>query len=159
MHIREIGGVEVAIYPDGETVVDIGGEIMSPLARRAAGLLVGPLFTSTQAGASPDLRARLSAQVLDVLRTKFNIHVVGHLDGQPLVRLDAFPHYYTPWCLCDNGGELNVGPVNRDEEMRSVPYTAWSTLLDAGTIAYRVSAVLRDEVIDYDLRRPELVRE
>ena len=119
---------------------------------------VGALFTSTQAGASPDLRARLSAQVLAVLRSEFNIHVVGHLHGQPLVRLDAFPHYYTPWCLCDNGGELNVGPVNRDEEMRSVPYTAWSTLLDAGTIAYRIAAVLRDEVIDYDLLRPELVR-
>jgi hypothetical protein len=116
------------------------------------------LFTSTQAGASAEQRTRLSAQVLAVLRAEFKIDVIGHLHGQPLVRLDAHPHYYRSWYLCDNGGELNVGPVNRDEEMRSVPYFAWSTLLDAGTIAYRVAAVIRDEVIDYDLRRPELVQ-
>lgn len=116
------------------------------------------LFTSTQAGESAEQRTRLSAQVLAVLRAEFTIDVIGRLHGQPLVRLNAHPHYYTSWYLCDNGGELNVGPVNRDEEMRSVAYFAWSTLLDAGTIAYRVAAVIRDEVIDYDLRRPELVR-
>lgn len=126
---------------------------MSPAETRAL-----TLFTSTQAGASAEQRTRLSAQVLTVLRAEFKIDVIGQLHGQPLVRLDAHPHYYTSWYLCDNGGELNVGPINRDEEMRSVPYFAWSTLLDAGTIAYRVGAVIRDEVIDYDLRRPELVR-
>ena len=116
------------------------------------------LFTSTQAGESAEQRTRLSAQVLAVLRAEFKIDVIGRLHDQPLVRLDAHPHYFTSWYLCDNGGELNVGPVNRDEEMRSVGYSAWGTLLDAGTIAYRIAAVLRDEVIDYDLLRPELVR-
>ncbi|HEX8213800.1 MAG TPA: hypothetical protein VF584_26775 [Longimicrobium sp.] len=126
---------------------------MSPTDTRAL-----TLFTSTQAGASAEQRTRLSAEVLAVLRAEFKIDVIGHLHGQPLVRLDAHPHYYTSWYLGDNGGELNVGPINRDEEMRSVPYFAWSTLLDAGTIAYRVAAVIRDEVIDYDLRRPKLVQ-
>ena len=117
----------------------------------------GTLFTSTQAGASAERRAVYSAQVLRVLRTTFNIDVIGSSHGEPLVRLNEFPHYYTTWYLCDNGGELNVGPVNLDERMRSIAYTGRGGLLDAGTVAYRIAAVLGGAEIDYDLRRPELV--
>lgn len=134
------------------------GDADTPMSTPPTDTQALTLFTSTQAGESAEQRTRLSAQVLAVLRGEFKIEVVGRLHAEFLVRQDTHPHYYTSWYLCDNGGELNVGPVNRDEEMRSVPYFAWSTLLDAGTIAYRVAAVIRDEVIDYDLRRPELVR-
>jgi hypothetical protein len=115
------------------------------------------LFTSTQAGASAETRAAYSVQVLRVLRTTFHIDVIGSRHDEPLVRLNLFPHYYTTWYLCDNGGELNVGPVNLDERMRSIPYTGHGGLVDAGTVAYRIAAVLGGEEIDYVTRRPELV--
>jgi hypothetical protein len=116
----------------------------------------GTLFTSTQASYCASGRARLSSEVLAALRTEFNIKVVGRLNDTPLVILDTFPHYWTTWYVGDNGGELNVGPVNGDDanDMRSIPYLAWGVLLDAWTIAYRIAAVIRDEVIDYDVRGP-----
>jgi hypothetical protein len=119
----------------------------------------GTLFTSTQAGASAESRAAYSAQVLRVLRTAFNIDVIGSSHGGPLVWMNRFPHYHTTWYLCDNGGELNVGPVNLHERMRSVAYTGRGGLVDAGTVAYRIAAVLRGEEINYDTRHPELVSE
>lgn len=127
------------------------------LARADEAPPLSTLFKSRQAGASAVQRAELSDLVLAILHRAFNIRVVGTLHAQPLVHLDVHPHYYTTWWICDNGGELNVRPVNRDEDMRSIPYTAWTSLLDPGTIAYRIAAVLSDAAIDYDLRRPELV--
>lgn len=132
-------------------------KVLEPQAASAPRPPLGTLFTSTQAGASAGQRARYSAAVLRALRTEFDIDVVGHLHGEPLVRLGTHPHYYTSWYLCDNGGELNVGPVNRDDEMRPVAYCSFSARLDAGTVAYRVAAVLRGEAIDYDLRHPKRV--
>lgn len=120
---------------------------------------IGTLFTSTQASACASGRARLTSEVLAALRMQFNIKVVGHLNGTPLVILDTHPHYWTTWYVSDNGGELNVGPVNGDDAMamRSIPYLGWGTLLDPGTIAYRIAAVIRDDEIDYDARYPRVV--
>lgn len=117
---------------------------------------VTTLFTSSQASPCASERARLTAEVLAALRAEYNIKVVGYLNDSPLVILDSFPHYWTTWYVSDNGGELNVGPVNGNDAdaMRSIPYLAWSSLLDAGTIAYRIAAVLKDEEIDYDARFP-----
>ena len=56
------------------------------------------------------------------------------------------------WSVSENGGELNVQPVNAPEEMRSVPYTAHGFYVDGGTMAYRVTQAIRGEAIDYDFK-------
>jgi hypothetical protein len=52
------------------------------------------------------------------------------------------------WLVTDNGGELNVYRINHDTG-RSVPCTAFRSMLDGGTMAYRVRCVVDDDAVDY----------
>lgn len=56
------------------------------------------------------------------------------------------------WVVSENGGELNVAPVNCPDEMRSVPYTTRfpGRYVDGGTMASRIAHVVRGDEIDYD---------
>lgn len=60
-------------------------------------------------------------------------------------------------CISDNGGELNIGWVNRDGVgdnlyMESIPSTAHRSNLNAETMYYRIQCALDREAIDYDYR-------
>lgn len=94
-------------------------------------------------------RHKLLADTLKCLHFGWKISKIGEANGAVIV-CGGYPN--TDWYyICDNGGEFNVGRVNHDSEMRSVPYTSngYHNLLDGGTMAYRVSAVMREEEIDY----------
>lgn len=52
--------------------------------------------------------------------------------------------------LADNGGEINVEPINHPEEMRSIPYTSTGRALDTLTMAYRLLKAMSGAKIDYN---------
>lgn len=58
--------------------------------------------------------------------------------------------------ITDNGGELNVGWVNRDDTMESIASTWHGTPLNAETMHYRIRCHLDGEPIDYDRRCEEI---
>lgn len=106
------------------------------------------------------LRAKLSAQVLAILRRGYNITVRGSLPGRSTVYVDpGQAGGYLLWSIADNGGEFNVEKVNHLESMRSIPYVDRFGIVDAGTVAYRIAMVLRDQEIDWDFRCPDLIQD
>ena len=60
--------------------------------------------------------------------------------------------------LCDNGGEVNIGPINTPERLRpyfpdgtvSVASTASTMVLTAETMAYRIWCAMTGQEIDWD---------
>lgn len=80
----------------------------------------------------------------------YNLRVVGMMNGSLLVRNARHPDYDT-WSICDNGGELNVEKVNDMASLRSLPYVAWGSMVDGGTMAYRVRCVLDGAPIDHTI--------
>jgi hypothetical protein len=67
---------------------------------------------------------------------------------------------YRWWLLTDNGGEVRVQPINReDPNIPDVPLTRWGYGLDAGTLAVNIALTIKGEPIDYAADWPELVEE
>lgn len=93
------------------------------------------------------------ADTIACLRLGWHIKAIGEANGS-IILAD-----YGWFFLCDNGGEFNVGKINDDASMRSIPYTdlSYFDLLDGGTMAYRVFCAIRGEEIDYRFRCPEII--
>ena len=109
-----------------------------------AAMLAGALNDA----AEHDKRIKLFTELLECF-DGYDMRVVGTMhEGTLLIRRKAWP-YGDVFYLCDNGGEVNVGPVNKDDDMRSVAYTRWSCMLDGATLAYRIRCVLDGDEIDY----------
>lgn len=52
-------------------------------------------------------------------------------------------------CICDNGGELNVGWVNKDETEFSVPYVQHRCAVNAETVHTWLIQMLDGETPDF----------
>lgn len=74
--------------------------------------------------------------------------------GAALVR-DGHDGGYRIWSISDNGGELNVQPVNDDPAMRSVPFTVYDRVVNPFTLAYRIHQVMRGREIEWSALFPE----
>ena len=108
------------------------------------------LAVLTRGRSSDDGRDKVFADMLACFGA-YNLRVVGMtLGGSLLVRSTRHPDYDT-WSICDNGGELNVEKVNDMASMRSLPYVARGSMVDGGTMAYRVRCALDVSPIDYSL--------
>lgn len=57
---------------------------------------------------------------------------------------------YEWFIVTDNGGELNIEPINHSDRMRSIPYTSNKTTLTAETIAWRIWCVMSNQEIDWN---------
>lgn len=93
--------------------------------------------------------ARTTADILTALQGGWDIHVVGQWGGAVLVERRSGTHNKV-WFLNDNGGEINLAPVNDEAPDRNVPVTAWRRPLHAATIAYRIAMTIQGQPVDYD---------
>lgn len=120
------------------------------------------LYTSSQIE-NPERRAQLTTDVIDVLRACYEIRPLGHLRSyatlyvRPERSAAGIAGQGDLWTISDNGGEFNVEKVNQPETMHSVPYIARGGVVDAGTVAYRIAAVIKGGSIDYGAEWQELV--
>ena len=60
-------------------------------------------------------------------------------------------HRQTWWFLCDNGGEINVGQINRQyDTMQSIASTSNRTGLTPYIMATRIAGHIKGTGVDYD---------
>jgi hypothetical protein len=107
-------------------------------------------------------RKQVIAETVACLAHGWNMRKIGEINGS-IILLDESRHNrlvpsYDWLYLCDNGGEFNVGTINKGSVV-SVPYTDYHTVLDGGTMAYRVACAIRGDEIDYSFRLPEIVED
>lgn len=104
-----------------------------------------------------DNNAEATRRTLTTLTAFWDIREAGQIDGCMVVRTERkmfselpqpLHSYYT---LSDNGGEINVEPVNYEAEMRSVPYTSNKGIVTAEVMAYRIWCAITGQPIDYTL--------
>jgi len=69
-----------------------------------------------------------------------------------MTRTDDAPKWNSGewWVLSDNGGEINVEPINHPERMRSIPSTSDRAVLTAETMAWRLWCAMTNQEIDWD---------
>lgn len=116
------------------------------------------LYTSTQIE-SDEKRAQLSRDVLSILAKAYDFRVLGaFVDGGAVYIRTGFEGGYAMWSIADNGGEFNVEKVNSGEIV-SIPYFAFRLAVDAGTVAYRIACVVKDEPIDWSAEWSDLVED
>lgn len=96
-----------------------------------------------------------SAAVLGWLTAFGGVRLAGELVGGGVLVRDGFEGAYRVWSITDNGGELNVQPVNDDAAMRSVPFTADGRMVNPATLAYRLHQAMRGREIRWDWLFPE----
>ena len=89
------------------------------------------------------------------LSNHFGVKQVGNAGGDIIVTLPYKRNpeiEYTPgewFTLCDNGGEINVEPINHEERMRSIPYTSNEIQLTCESMAWRVWCAMTGQEIDW----------
>jgi len=97
-------------------------------------------------------------RTIRTLREFWNVEEVGVWSGMRLFKLPQCTRWvkgkwkwisYEIWYICDNGGELNVGPVNHNERMVSIPYASTQAELTAETMAERIWRAMTGREIDY----------
>lgn len=93
---------------------------------------------------------RHTASIIYALQKFYGIRLIAIIDPQVaiVVSKDGDGRWFT---LADNGGEINVEPINIPDELVSVPTTSTRIGLTPMTIAYRVWRVMHQQPIDYDV--------
>lgn len=96
-------------------------------------------------GASPRNRPRLT-YLAAMLQRHWGLSMLGTIRGALIV--EGPDHRW--WSVADNGGELNVEPINAREPTRSVPYECGLTTVPIGRVAWFVAMVITGaEITDY----------
>lgn len=110
----------------------------------------------------PERAQEWTAELLLVLTQCYGFRIVFTLPHRQEVRVTT-PHdaHWCEWYISDNGGELGVSPVNdiahRLPPRVDVQFTEGGSVLDAGTVAYRVACRTQGAAIDITHRCPELI--
>lgn len=101
----------------------------------------------------------MTTRVIITLETHWKVKRVGSSGKAPIVMLPFFFqkedqsirwNSYEWFILSNNGGEINVEPINHEERLRSVPYTHMSYSLTAETIAWRLWCAMSNQEIDWN---------
>ena len=77
----------------------------------------------------------------------YNLRYIGYALGSLIFEVRSGTGH--PWAgrwftVCDNGGELNLQIINREETTLGLPYTHSSQVLTVETMAYRIALALRE---------------
>ncbi len=101
-----------------------------------------------------------TARTLYALNKQWNVTHIGNLyAGAKLVSLPFCNHFQSgkTWnsheifALSDNGGEINVEPINHHDRYRAVPYTSNRAFLTAETMAWRIWYAMTNQEIDWNV--------
>ncbi len=76
------------------------------------------------------------------------IRIHGYIQNQKTAILQYENEWYSMW---DNGGEIGVEKLNSNNP-RYAPMTNFGSPLNAATMAYRITQILKDKEIDYDFK-------
>jgi len=123
------------------------------MGRKSKGLLFGYL--------TPQDNKEATRRCMLALKKYYGVESEAEISGGFYVQLPFFNkatrspsqrgewNSYEIFTITDNGGEINVEPVNHQERMRSIPYTSQFFRLTAETIAYRLFCAMSNQEIDY----------